>query len=772
MGDRPNGSGPRATVPWPRRAWLTVALALAAICAPLGLGGATAAAGVALTPSATAAPALTGIPSVGETLRCSSGSWTNDPTSFAYVWLRDGVPIAGQTAAAYVVRAVDEGHSIACEVTAKVLGDEYQITGLPSESYRVLFSPTAEANYLAQYFSGESSVTEATPVAVRAPGETPNVDATLAIGGEITGRVTNQLGAPLADIEVCIGFLHCRHTDANGEYVFAGLSAGGYKVLFNGEALDPSCYEPACEEYEAQRDEVTVTPPDTTGVDAVLTSRSIPSGSITGTVSSAPAGILVCAQLYEQAVSPIYCEATDDSGSYTISKVPTGQYSVGFYPEGKNYIAVYYEGALDLSAATKVSVTAGEATEVDETLEEGGEISGRVTGESGGAPLAGIEACAYDYLLLDAVCAKTDAEGDYTLVGLPTDSTYNVDFARNQKTAYLPTVKNSVAVVVGSTKVLDVALEEGGSITGRVTTSRGTPFTGGKVCASEPNLPDPYKGTKCALADADGHYAIVGLAEASEYEVFFHGEQCGEGGCVWRYLGEPYGQPVSVRVATSTPGINADLAEGGKITGAITAVGGGVLSGRVNVCAHRSGPNDPHEKNEWCAPAYPASASASARSNAFAIARRAPAGEQKSPPRRHFKLLRKRFDARAKKLDLFFRVFYRGSLRWKLRFRSAGGGKRKGKAHREARGSFGSGSRRVSPGRVEVKVRASAKARKALRSGRLLRVRGKVSFRPASGDDRETVRINARVHQGRRRRAGHRRRRRSDDSHSRPGRPS
>jgi len=52
-------------------------------------------------------------------LSCSSGTWTGTPTpTFSYRWLRDGVAIGGAESNTYTVTAVDEGHSISCQVTA------------------------------------------------------------------------------------------------------------------------------------------------------------------------------------------------------------------------------------------------------------------------------------------------------------------------------------------------------------------------------------------------------------------------------------------------------------------------------------------------------------------------------------------------------------------------------------------------------------------------------------------------------------------------------
>jgi hypothetical protein len=70
-------------------------------------------------PVSTLAPSASGTPAVGQTLSCSTGSWTGSPTlSYAYSWLRDGVAIAGATASTYVVQAADVGNGLTCKVTA------------------------------------------------------------------------------------------------------------------------------------------------------------------------------------------------------------------------------------------------------------------------------------------------------------------------------------------------------------------------------------------------------------------------------------------------------------------------------------------------------------------------------------------------------------------------------------------------------------------------------------------------------------------------------
>jgi hypothetical protein len=69
-------------------------------------------------PVNTVAPVLAGSPIIGQTLICGTGTWTGAPTEFAFQWTRDGDPIEGETDDSYVLVEGDEGHEIACIVTA------------------------------------------------------------------------------------------------------------------------------------------------------------------------------------------------------------------------------------------------------------------------------------------------------------------------------------------------------------------------------------------------------------------------------------------------------------------------------------------------------------------------------------------------------------------------------------------------------------------------------------------------------------------------------
>jgi hypothetical protein len=69
-------------------------------------------------PVNTEAPKISGTLAAGQTLTCSPGAWSNDPTEYVYQWSRDGAAIAGATGQTYAVQVSDEDHTLTCTVTA------------------------------------------------------------------------------------------------------------------------------------------------------------------------------------------------------------------------------------------------------------------------------------------------------------------------------------------------------------------------------------------------------------------------------------------------------------------------------------------------------------------------------------------------------------------------------------------------------------------------------------------------------------------------------
>jgi hypothetical protein len=102
---------------------------------------------VAAPPVNTVAPAVTGTPTTGLALSCSTGTWTGDATiTYTYQWQRAGVSIVGATSSTYLLDVVDEGLLIRCDVTAT----NENGSGGPVQSNAV--TPTAPAGVAATCF--------------------------------------------------------------------------------------------------------------------------------------------------------------------------------------------------------------------------------------------------------------------------------------------------------------------------------------------------------------------------------------------------------------------------------------------------------------------------------------------------------------------------------------------------------------------------------------------------------------------------------------------
>lgn len=69
-------------------------------------------------PANLAAPVVSGEPTPGRQLSCSTGDWSGTPTSFTRSWIRDGRVLAGADAATYPLTGADVGGEVGCRVRA------------------------------------------------------------------------------------------------------------------------------------------------------------------------------------------------------------------------------------------------------------------------------------------------------------------------------------------------------------------------------------------------------------------------------------------------------------------------------------------------------------------------------------------------------------------------------------------------------------------------------------------------------------------------------
>lgn len=134
---------------------------------------------------------------------------------------------------------------------------KYTIHSLATGSYVVEYFVERSPNYISQYYPTKAQFSEAEAVAVSAGAITPNVDAAMQEGVQITGQITEAgSGEPIRWIVACAlnpiteAQVGCSSSEPNEEdrYSIAGLPLGSYVVGFSvdheeeGMVLHPDEY--------------------------------------------------------------------------------------------------------------------------------------------------------------------------------------------------------------------------------------------------------------------------------------------------------------------------------------------------------------------------------------------------------------------------------------------------------------------------------------------------------------------------------------------------
>jgi len=499
------------------------------------------------------------------------------------------------------------GHPESAKVCpGSMSGDTYTISGLPPGRYRVVFGASLPAYYFTQYYDDRDLRSEAQEVLVESGKTTGQIDATLIANpdpweGAIAGTVTDSsTKAAIAGIDACPFYAgtttaagSCARTDPRGEYLLTGLANGEYEVEFRsppGGSLDY-----VRQRYGPSKAVTVVWGSITPAIDAQLEEGGAISGVAQNAETGQPAGgVSVCA--YNAVGEGEACARTEASGSYRLTGLAAGSYTVGFETTGAGaYFPQYFDEATSASEARSVPVEAGRTTAaVDASLfantDPGdGAIAGLVADASTGAPLAGIEVCAYDVASegLFGECTLSTAGGRYLLGGLATGE-YELEFSspQNGDISYLSVLyEEGRPVKVAAASIAagrNARLVAGGKLTGTVTSAAtGRPVQGDGACATD----EEQEVEACAPSTADGSYAITGLP-AGNYTVAFYGAGIGFAN---QYYDEADTLATAEKIALSSGdtvgGIDARLQAGSSIGGLVTSGVTGRPLPHVLVCA-------------------------------------------------------------------------------------------------------------------------------------------------------------------------------------------
>lgn len=485
----------------------------------------------------------------------------------------------------------------------------YSVGGLQDGTYEARFVDNLAFEYLDHTYQGidGSGWGTQTPIPVVGGNDVSGIDATMARGSRITGVVTREsdgspvVGACPSITGASVEFAgHAQCSDSSGTYSMWGLVQGTYQLLIDppdGSGLVGEFYNGADNSTAATPIELAVLGSVTSGIDASLRNGGSISGTVTAEGTGAPVGgVCVTASaagtLSFGTVGGYGSACTDASGTYQISGLSTGDFTVWFQPAfGANLLAEYFDGKDAGSSADLVSVVVGQPrVDINASLRVGATISGRVTGADTGLGLenacvmvanGGSLSFGSGTPFTGYVC--TDAAGDYRVVAMPT-GTYTVRFYPPQDSNYLEQSYNGkgpgqtpdpISVTAGEDRSeISAALQPGGSISGRVTRAAdGEPVA--DLCVSavgQGDLSFGSGGWGVGCTDAEGNYRIIRLG-TGQFQVSFPASTT-KNLAPQYYSGKTSAataDPVSVTVGVETTGIDAAMADGGSITGIITA---------------------------------------------------------------------------------------------------------------------------------------------------------------------------------------------------------
>lgn len=444
--------------------------------------------------------------------------------------------------------------------------------------------------------------TSGTQVPVTLGATTSNINFVLALGGRITGTVTDATPNPVANVQVTIfdstgNDVDQTLTNASGNYSTAGLPSGTYYAGTNNQVglVDELynniiCPHGFCSPTNGTA--IAVTSPSTT---ANINFALAPGGTLTGTVTAAAGGAPISGLfvgIFNSSGFFLTGANTDGSGVYSTT-LPTGTFYAAVInaPGWANqlYNGIACGASCNITSGTPISVTAGSTTgNINFSLATAGGISGTVINGANMTGISGMSVQAYSSTGTFLSSSSTNGSGFYTLAGLSNGSYY---VKTNGSGSFINQLYNGVTCVGtnniinncpggtlvsvtggGTTPNINFTLNAGGQFSGTVTSTSGsTPI--------QNILAQVFNASNVNLAtfptNASGVYTTSGLPAGTYYvrtggslpyiHKLYNNLPCTGGSCT-----ATSGTPIVIAGPGITSGINFSLDPGGQFSGTIT----------------------------------------------------------------------------------------------------------------------------------------------------------------------------------------------------------
>ena len=351
----------------------------------------------------------------------------------------------------------------------------FSLGGLTQETYRVVAEPPEGTELAPAILRGVS-----TPPT----GDVKLQDVTLYRGGVLVGKVVGEDGKAIAGASVSMPLNLRRRfgqplsatADETGTFRFRGLPSGRYTVTIR----------------PPEGSEMT----DKTFADAVVLSGlslerrfALPQGArVVGTVTAPDGRPVPGASVWARYGYHNRGKATTDAeGKFAILGVsPPARSGPRRHRGPQNQVLVSPPAAFPLLRQTSVplpDVPARGSATVDVRMQPAAALTGRITGPDG-KPLAGCRLRAMERkgrgTLIGHASAVTDDEGRYTIPHLPS-ARLHISVQPPGGTRLLAKETPARAHALGKTATVNVALDTGATLVGKLVSSAGKPVVGAQV---------------------------------------------------------------------------------------------------------------------------------------------------------------------------------------------------------------------------------------------------------------------------------------------------
>ncbi len=327
------------------------------------------------------------------------------------------------------------------------------------------------------------------------PGAT-NVVLRLVPAGSVSGRVIWESdGRPVENIKVfalpksnAAELKDSASTDEEGRYAIEDLGAGSYHIYPDARSVPPVIL-PFTLARGQHLGEVDIELPDPAAIEGIVYDQE--------TGEPIPGVTVIAFQLVASRRS------ISDSQGY---------YSLGILGEGDANVRVsgtkkYLLRPLDQNQR-RVTLSSGETKEFNIPLQKAGLIFGHVT-DSDGNPVSEARVSVLPNIpsrQFRPIEEQTDRDGRYELVRIPPCEACVVAV---EKEGFATTRSDEIRVSLGMEKELDLVLERGLKLAGRVVDPQKKPIEGAKATFNE--MTPAYHRSKSATTHSDGRFEVSGI---------------------------------------------------------------------------------------------------------------------------------------------------------------------------------------------------------------------------------------------------------------------